>query len=52
MKYETSAIPSPAEETRKISTNDLLLLKYCPTINEAGSRVIPMPTPASGNKNS
>ena len=45
IKTDIVAIPRPLPETRMISTNSLLRLKYWPIINVAGSRVIATPIP-------
>ena len=42
---DMTEIPIPEPDTRNISTNSLLLLKYCPTISVAVSLVMPTPTP-------
>ena len=42
---DMTEIPRPEPDTRNISTNSLLLLKYWPTISVAVSLVMPTPTP-------
>ena len=49
IKTDIVAIPRPLPETRIISTNSLLRLKYWPIINVAGSRVIATPIPKFKN---
>ena len=49
IKTDIVAIPRPLPETRIISTNSLLRLKYWPIINVAGSRVIATPIPRLKN---
>ena len=41
------AIPRPLPETRMISMSSRLRLKYWPTINVAGSRVMATPIPVT-----
>lgn len=43
-------MPSPLPDTMKISTNSLLLLKYCATISVLQSLVIPTPIPVQNNQ--
>ena len=45
MKADIKEIPKPLPDTTIISTNSLLLLKYCPTIKVLESLVIPTPIP-------